>query len=294
MTLRRIWTDRGAGTLVEALDALEGWTGREGRGHVLDSFWSAWDAFAGAGSYRDAVIRAVQYGQDTDTTAAIAGGLAGVYWGIDGIPPDWIAGLREPGIVRPLVDRLIASDGWRTSTSHPLRVDQLDLRGVVEPASKGRVGLTFLPGKQRDGWTGKHWRDLTADVARLADAWAVDRFVLFVEDLELTEARVARITGAFDGAGVELVRFPISDGAGLPRDDAAYHALIREALALARSGGHVVFACRGGLDRTGTAAGCLLVEGGLDPEEAIRRVHAARRSTLTRSNQQASVRAWEA
>ncbi len=51
------------------------------------------------------------YGQDADTTSAIAGGLAGVYWGIDGIPADWLAGLREPGIVRPLVDRLIEMVG---------------------------------------------------------------------------------------------------------------------------------------------------------------------------------------
>jgi len=42
-----------------ALDELEAWTGRSGSGYVLDSFWSAWDAFAGADSYRDAVIRAI-------------------------------------------------------------------------------------------------------------------------------------------------------------------------------------------------------------------------------------------
>ncbi len=109
--LRRIWVDRGDDVLLAALDALERWSGREGRGHVLDSFWSAWDAFAGAESYRDAVVGAVRYGQDTDTTAAIAGGLAGVYWGFDGIPGEWLAGLRGPGIVRPLVDRLIETDG---------------------------------------------------------------------------------------------------------------------------------------------------------------------------------------
>ncbi len=192
--LRRIWTERDAVDLLAALDALEGWQGRAGRGHVLDSFWSAWDAFAGASTYHDAVVRAVAYGRDTDTTAAIAGGLAGVHWGIDGIPTEWLTSLSEPTTVRPLVDRLIATDGWRTSTERPLRVDPLDLTGVVDAGVGGLVGLTFLPGKKRDGWTGKHWRDLDADLERLAGELAVDRLVLFVEDQE-TSCRIVRSEG---------------------------------------------------------------------------------------------------
>lgn len=93
----------------DALDALLAWPGRSGRGHVSDSFWSAWDAFAGADDYRSAVIRAVQYGNDTDTTAAIAGGLASIYFGVDAIPDAWLNGLRGREVVDPLVDRLIAN-----------------------------------------------------------------------------------------------------------------------------------------------------------------------------------------
>ncbi len=69
-----------------ALDFLEGYTERAGRGSVWDGFWSAWDAFEGASSYEETIQRAVAYGNDTDTTAAIAGGLAGIHWTIDGIP----------------------------------------------------------------------------------------------------------------------------------------------------------------------------------------------------------------
>ena len=53
---------------------------------MVDSFWSAWDAFAGASDYVSAVTRAVRYGTDTDTTAAIAGGLAGACFGIEAVP----------------------------------------------------------------------------------------------------------------------------------------------------------------------------------------------------------------
>ena len=52
-----------------ALEQILAWPTRGGRGHVIDAFWSAWDAFEGADSYRDTIARAVAYGQDTDTTA---------------------------------------------------------------------------------------------------------------------------------------------------------------------------------------------------------------------------------
>ena len=91
-----------------ALDELEAWAGRSGRGFVVDSFWSALDAFAGARSYREAIERAIAYGNDTDTTAAITGGLAGIRWGIEGIPAEWLAGLRGRPVVDPLVTRLTA------------------------------------------------------------------------------------------------------------------------------------------------------------------------------------------
>jgi ADP-ribosylglycohydrolase len=76
---------------------------------VVDSFWSAWDAFAGAATYRETIERAVRYGHDTDTTACIAGGLAGLRWGLSGIPEPWLAGMRGRAIVDPLVERLLGT-----------------------------------------------------------------------------------------------------------------------------------------------------------------------------------------
>ncbi len=91
---RKLLRSLSTGGDAQALDTLEAWTGRSGQGYVVDAFWSAWDAFAGASSYRETIDRAIQYGNDTDTTACIAGGLAGVYWGIDGIPPEWLGRRR--------------------------------------------------------------------------------------------------------------------------------------------------------------------------------------------------------
>ena len=35
-------------------------------------------------------------------------GLAGIRWGIGGIPTEWLDGMRGRGIVEPLVDKLLA------------------------------------------------------------------------------------------------------------------------------------------------------------------------------------------
>ena len=63
-------------------------------GYVVDCFWSAWDAFRSSDSYEETIVRAIRYGNDTDTTAAVAGGLAGACWGVEGIPSKWLAGMR--------------------------------------------------------------------------------------------------------------------------------------------------------------------------------------------------------
>ena len=40
-------------------------------------------------SYKDAVLKAVNLGEDTDTVAAVAGGLAGALYGYEAIPQEW-------------------------------------------------------------------------------------------------------------------------------------------------------------------------------------------------------------
>jgi ADP-ribosylglycohydrolase/protein-tyrosine phosphatase len=78
-----------------------------GSGYVVDTFWSAWSAFESAESYEQCVRQAVAYGNDTDTTACVAGGLGGIYWGLSGIPGDWLSGMRGRDIVMRIVARLV-------------------------------------------------------------------------------------------------------------------------------------------------------------------------------------------
>jgi ADP-ribosylglycohydrolase len=48
-------------------------------------------------SFTDCVLRAVNLGSDTDTTGCVAGGLAGLAYGVSAIPKDWIATLARKG-----------------------------------------------------------------------------------------------------------------------------------------------------------------------------------------------------
>lgn len=58
-------------------------------GGVVKALMAAWSAVHRSDSYADAVRRAVLAGWDTDTVAAIAGGLAGARWGASAVPGAW-------------------------------------------------------------------------------------------------------------------------------------------------------------------------------------------------------------
>lgn len=78
----------------------------KGGGFVIDSLRSVRMVLA-SDSYEKVVKSAIALGDDTDTTAAIAGGLAGIYFGFDNIPGRLYLGLRGKEMVQPLIDKLL-------------------------------------------------------------------------------------------------------------------------------------------------------------------------------------------
>ncbi len=57
-------------------------------------------------SYKDAVLKAVNLGDDTDTTAAITGGLAGLLYGFEDIPTEWVESLARKNDIEALAEKL--------------------------------------------------------------------------------------------------------------------------------------------------------------------------------------------
>lgn len=68
-------------------------------GFVRDTFNAVMYSLSSSSSYRDAVLTAVNLGNDTDTVAAITGGLAGIIYGYGAIPSDWIEKLRGKDLI---------------------------------------------------------------------------------------------------------------------------------------------------------------------------------------------------
>jgi ADP-ribosylglycohydrolase len=61
-----------------------------GSGYVVKSLEAALWAFNKSTSFREGCLMAVNLGEDADTTGAVFGQLAGAYYGIDGIPANWL------------------------------------------------------------------------------------------------------------------------------------------------------------------------------------------------------------
>lgn len=78
----------------------------KGSGYVVDSLRAAiW--LNEKNSYEEIVKTAISLGDDTDTTACIAGGIAGLRFGISAIPARWKDNLRGSEIYEPLIEKLL-------------------------------------------------------------------------------------------------------------------------------------------------------------------------------------------
>ena len=68
-------------------------------GFVLHTLEASLWCLLNNNNYKDAVLKAVNLGDDTDTTAAVTGGLAGIIYGFDEIPRDWIDKLKNKNLI---------------------------------------------------------------------------------------------------------------------------------------------------------------------------------------------------
>lgn len=75
-------------------------------GYVLHSLEASLWCFLNSESYSEAVLKAVNLGKDTDTTGAITGGLAGIYYGFEAIPEEWVEVLARKEDIEMLCKRL--------------------------------------------------------------------------------------------------------------------------------------------------------------------------------------------
>jgi len=73
--------------------------------HTLEA--SVW-CLLNTSSFQDAVLKAVNLGDDTDTTGCVAGGLAGLFYGLKEIPKEWLNAIARKEDISKLFDRFSA------------------------------------------------------------------------------------------------------------------------------------------------------------------------------------------
>ncbi len=162
----------------------------------------------------------------------------------------------------------------RTSQTHPLLVDFV-------PVPRGRLGMTFAPGKvQPHPASGAPWaRDLQVDVHRLHSVFGANVVVSVIELGELEELGIAGLGATLGSLGMRWIHVPVVD-VGVPEDPSTWINAMQQVHADLEDGLTVVVHCKGGLGRTGTFAASILASFGAEPREAIAAVRAARKGTI--------------
>ena len=78
----------------------------QGTGYVVDCLKSSFKVIKESNSYEETITKAIALGNDTDTTAAVAGGIAGALYGFENIPKKWFENLRGKDEVYELINKI--------------------------------------------------------------------------------------------------------------------------------------------------------------------------------------------
>ena len=76
-----------------------------GSGYVITTLQTAIWCLLNTTSYEECIYKCVKKGGDTDTIASVAGGLAGIVYGREKIPRNWMRDLRNKELIESICDR---------------------------------------------------------------------------------------------------------------------------------------------------------------------------------------------
>lgn len=75
-------------------------------GFVVDTLEAALWCFLNTDNYKECVLKAVNLGDDTDTVGAVAGGMAGLYYGIEEVPNEWLEVIPKNEEILELIEKM--------------------------------------------------------------------------------------------------------------------------------------------------------------------------------------------
>jgi ADP-ribosylglycohydrolase len=137
--LERAVRSVAAGESTPEFAAAQGW-GRRVTGYVNQTVPVAIHAWLRyPRDFRSAVTQVIRCGGDTDTTAAIVGGIVGAAVGKEGIPPEWLAGLVEWPRTVHWMEQLGERLAEVMRSGQPGKAPRVSVAGLL-----GRNGVFFL------------------------------------------------------------------------------------------------------------------------------------------------------
>jgi ADP-ribosyl-[dinitrogen reductase] hydrolase len=270
-----------AADLVSLLDGVRPQYGAHGQvgGHAFAprSLAAARWAFDTTDSYAAAVLAAANLGDDADTTAAIAGQLAGAWYGATGIREDWL----EKLVMRERITEL--ADGLFELSRHAPGIAPAARRELDLPNELPGDAYWVIEGKLLAGpYPGDRSK---AQARRRLEEFLESGVTCFLDLTEEGEgpplnpySRLLRKIASERGVHVTHVRMPIRD---VDVPEPWLMRAIQQTIEHALDAGELVYVhCWGGVGRTGTVVGCLLIERGCPASEVVERIKQLRTGTL--------------
>lgn len=244
-----------------------------GSGYCISALEAALWAVGGAQDFASAILRAANLGDDADTTAAIAGQIAGAHWGASAIPSAWRDKLVSYDRITPLALGLYrAGGGTMGETAWPY--DDFLHAWWVE---RGRLLAGEYPG-HREPSRARQKLDLLVDAG--VRTW-VD-LTTPADRLDPYEPFIRAVAGA-RRLDLQHVPFPVPD-LGVVDDDQFDRVLAT--ISDSQSRGGVYLHCWGGVGRTATVVGCVLADRGFDYHQVMDQL-ATLRSGTRKANRRA-------
>lgn len=238
-----------------------------GSGCCMGSLEAAIWAAAGSQNFRDAVLRATNLGGDSDTTAAIAGSLAGAIYGENQIPVEWLSRLALRNRIASLADAL-----YRAATGDRLRWPHDNILHAWWVDAEGLVLAGEYPG------FGSGDESMRASLELLAQA-DIRLIVDLTTESDGLPQYMDQLRSIKENRGVSMRRVSRQLAIrGFPPPSVC-DQITSDIRAVVEAGHRVYVHCSSGVERTSAVAALWHATNGCNVPEAFRRVRESRHGT---------------
>ena len=170
------------------------------------------------------------------------------------------------------------------------RVRPNPIDSIEAPMFSGKIGMVACPGIRIGGNNQKVEKNFKADIEEIVE-WGAGGLISLVEEHEFTMAGVESLPESLEAENIWWRHMPMMD-MYIPEQDFE-QKWIKEGKrirALLRRGEHVLIHCYAGLGRTGLVAAKILVDFGMNQEDAILEVRKANKRRIQTKEQAEYIR----